>query len=559
MRNTTKKVRETTNKKTFIFPITWPKRGEGIKPVISVTSISNTGILITCILLSIASGFIDLTFFSGLSKSLFHVGTVPIPASVLYTIISLGLIAGKFWCAMRIGAINELQTRLRNEGYSWWKNINKIKIKWHAAHKFLITISIITALSLSVNSIGSGVRTIEQNIKNMTEDANELINLKKSYKTGISDKREATKDNISGAKDAQDVANSEVDRYFEILKSYQTQYLGLSDEEKKGSVGQSIIQKIVNEIPGATWKNAIYFSKADLLKAIRSTAVENIVLDSTGLYEEQIAFDSQQIEEFITALKYKNYKDPDGTELVFTDEEGKPFDAQVVISILQGSINKWQAPDAGDVGESSKIFTLIATYIKADTKAGGMGTAEWMLLILIAVVGIVQEFLIALFTPKTTIDRKMLYTYDAYFGQDFNIDLFLLKTYKDYLRKGIISQKDFEIRARKCVELMEDTIDDVILRYSKKAKTQASENDSEKPKKYYKKRIQEEKEFTQPAADLDVAKETLIQEEKVEEEPPKVEEVVEKETPVDNEKKQEGFSKKVDEAVAEIESILSSD
>ena len=84
MRNTTKKVRETTNKKTFIFPITWPKRGEGIKPVISVTSISNTGILITCILLSIASGFIDLTFFSGLSKSLFHVGTVPIPASVLY-------------------------------------------------------------------------------------------------------------------------------------------------------------------------------------------------------------------------------------------------------------------------------------------------------------------------------------------------------------------------------------------------------------------------------------------------------------------------------------------
>lgn len=94
------------------------------------------------------------------------------------------------------------------------------------------------------------------------------------------------------------------------------------------------------------------------------------------------------------------------------------------------------------------------------------------MMVLIMIFGIVQEFLIALFTPKSTIDRKMLSRFDAYFGEDFNIDLFLLKTYKDYLKKGIINQKDFEAKARKCVELMEDDIDDVIERYSKKSKAE---------------------------------------------------------------------------------------
>jgi len=551
------------------FKLTWPKKGESIKPVINTTTVSNTGILFTCILLSIASGFIDLTFFSGLSKSLFHVSTVSVPAALLYTVISLGLISGKFWCAMRIGAIKELQTRLKNDGYKWWRNINKVKIRWHAAHKFLIGISIITALSLSVNSIGSGVRTIEQTIKNMTGDANELIELKQSVRESETDRSRANREGINNKQISKETAKAEVDNYWGYVDDYRSKRdkieadENLTQEEKKSQIA-ALRSIAVNRVPKLTSKNIEYISKSEFEALMKEITSLNEEVDTAAVYEESIAYDKRQIEDKIKSLKYKDYKNPDGTPLQFLDENGEPYDIQVVISILQGSINKWQAPDAGDVGESSKIFTLIATYIKADTKAGGMGVSEWMLLILIAIVGIVQEFLIALFTPKSTIDRKLLYNYDAYFGEDFNIDLFLLKTYKDYLKKGVINQKEYEAKAQKCVELMEDTIEDDIARYSKKQKSHKDEvSEITELLKQYQSQIEELKKekavqkienFSNPIKDLaievpldkpnfpDYSKQKAI--------------FVGDSRKETEENLNENFSEEVDKAVAEIDDLL---
>jgi hypothetical protein len=551
------------------FKLTWPKKGENIKPVINTTTVSNTGILFTCILLSIASGFIDLTFFSGLSKSLFHVSTISVPAALLYTVISLGLISGKFWCAMRIGAIKELQTRLKNDGYKWWRNINKVKIRWHAAHKFLIGISIITALSLSVNSIGSGVRTIEQTIKNMTDDANELIELKQSVKEGEIDRRDARTEGISNKQISKETAKAEADTYWGYVEDYRSKRNKIEDdenltqEEKKSQIA-ALRSIAVNRVPKLTSKNIEYISKSEFEALMKEITSSNEELDTAAVYEESIAYDKQQIEDKIKSLKFKDYRDPDGASLQFLDENGEPYDIQVVISILQGSINKWQAPDAGDVGESSKIFTLIATYIKVDTKAGGMGVSEWMLLILIAIVGIVQEFLIALFTPKSTIDRKLLYNYDAYFGEDFNIDLFLLKTYKDYLKKGVINQNEYEAKAQKCVELMEDTIEDDIARYSKKQKPHKDEvSEMTELLKQYQSQIEELKKekatqkvenFSSPIKDLAI--EVPL------DKPNFPDYSKQKAIFVGDSKKEsednlsEGFSEEVDKAVAEIDDLL---
>lgn len=467
--------KSTKEKKEIRIPtlkLWWPKRGENVRPTISMTKVAASGILFTCILLSIASGFIDLTFFSGLSKSLFHVGTIPLPASILYVIISIGFILGKFWCATWLGTINELQTRLKNAGYSWWQNLNKPKLKWHFAHKFLVAISIITSLSLSVNSIGAGMRNIEQTIKNMSADANELVELNRSVIEGVKEKRSASKENISNKKEAKNSAKNDVDRYYDHLRSYQEEYLSLSDEEKEGEKGENIIKKIVREIPGATSKNAIYFSKADLQKSIQRVATLNESDNSVELYEEGIAYDKQQIDDKIKALAEKEYKDPDGTLIQFLDDGGNAINIQTAISRLQSSINKWQAPDAGDAGESSKIFTLVATYLNADATAGGMGVSEWMMLIFIAVAGIVQEFLIALFTPKSTIDRNTLYRFDNYFGP-LDVDRFLISIYMDYLEKGVINQQDFEAKVRKCVAILEknSSVDAVIDLYSSKRKT----------------------------------------------------------------------------------------
>ena len=434
---------------------------------IDSSTILINGVLFTCIILSIASGFIDLTFFSGLSKSLFHVGTIPIPAAVLYTVISIGFILAKFWCAMQIGMLKELKARLLAKGKDWANNLKKALLPWQIVHKFLITVSIITALSLSVNSIGVGIRKMEQNIKNMSYDAETLIELNKSANSGEKEKREAAKDNIAGAINAKDDARKEVDRYYSRLVQYQEEYFSIPEDDTEAR--QAVISKIVREIPGVVEKNAIYFTKADLQRSIQKTASANETVNDTSLYEEAVAYDKSQIEATILALADKKYKTPDGELISFTNEDGSLVDVQIAISRLQNGISEWQS-DTGDVGESSKIFTLIATYINADAKAGGMGISEWMLMILIALFGIVQEFLIYLFTPKATIDRKLLSQVSNYmmWKDEEEKERFLISVYKSYVGDGIINQENYEAKCKKCVSLMQETEDDVIAKWSKK-------------------------------------------------------------------------------------------
>lgn len=434
---------------------------------IDSSTILINGVLFTCIILSIASGFIDLTFFSGLSKSLFHVGTIPIPAAVLYTVISIGFILAKFWCAMQIGMLKELKARLLAKGKDWANNLKKALLPWQIVHKFLITVSIITALSLSVNSIGVGIRKMEQNIKNMSYDAETLIDLNKSANSGEKEKREAAKDNIAGAINAKDDARKEVDRYYSRLVQYQEEYFSIPEDDTEAR--QAVISKIVREIPGVVEKNAIYFTKADLQRSIQKTASASETVNDTSLYEEAVAYDKSQIEATILALADKKYKTPDGELISFTNEDGSLVDVQIAISRLQNGISEWQS-DTGDVGESSKIFTLIATYINADAKAGGMGISEWMLMILIALFGIVQEFLIYLFTPKATIDRKLLSQVSNYmmWKDEEEKERFLISVYKSYVGDGIINQENYEAKCKKCVSLMQETEDDVIAKWSKK-------------------------------------------------------------------------------------------
>ena len=446
---------------------------------IDSSTILINGVLFTCIILSIASGFIDLTFFSGLSKSLFHVGTIPIPAAVLYTVISIGFILAKFWCAMQIGMLKELKARLFAKGKDWANNLKKALLPWQIVHKFLIAVSIITALSLSVNSIGVGIRKMEQNIKNMSYDAETLIELNKSANSGEKEKREAAKDNIAGAINAKDDARKEVDRYYSRLVQYQEEYFSIPEDDTEAR--QAVISKIVREIPGVVEKNAIYFTKADLQRSIQKTASANETVNDTSLYEEAVAYDKSQIEATILALADKKYKTPDGELISFTNEDGSLVDVQIAISRLQNGISEWQS-DTGDVGESSKIFTLIATYINADAKAGGMGISEWMLMILIALFGIVQEFLIYLFTPKATIDRKLLSQVSNYmmWKDEEEKERFLISVYKSYVGDGIINQEDYEAKCKKCVSLMQETEDDVIAKWSKKGiKSKAEKKEKE--------------------------------------------------------------------------------
>lgn len=459
------------NKQKSKIKIFFPKwvKGRGfVANKIDNSTILINGLLLTCIGLSIASGFVDIVCYSGLSVSLFHLGTLALPAAILYTLISIFLTSGKFWFGMKIGMLKELRTRLKVQNFQWYKNITKALVPWQLLHKLLICISLLTAMSMSVNSIGAGIRAMQQNIDNMTRDAETLIELNKSVNSGEKEKREAAKDNITGAINAKDDARKEVDRYYSRLVQYQEEYFAIPEDDTDAR--QVVINKIVREIPGATAKNAIYFTKADLQRSIQKTASANETVNDTSLYEEAVSYDKNQIEEILIAISDKEYKMPDGTPIKFIDN-GKPINVQLAISRLQNGISMWQA-DTGDVGESSKVFTLLAMYIEADETAGGIGAAERMIMMFIFFTGIIQECMIALCTPSATIDRKTLSSVSRHceWKDEEEKERFLLKVYKSYVGDGVFSQEDYEEKCRKCVELMEETEDDIIAKYSKKHK-----------------------------------------------------------------------------------------
>lgn len=463
------------NKQKSKIKIFFPKwvKGRGfVANKIDNSTILINGLLLTCIGLSIASGFVDIVCYSGLSVSLFHLGTLALPAAILYTLISIFLTSGKFWFGMKIGMLKELRTRLKVQNFQWYKNITKALVPWQLLHKLLICISLLTAMSMSVNSIGAGIRAMQQNIDNMTRDAETLIELNKSVNSGEKEKREAAKDNITGAINAKDDARKEVDRYYSRLVQYQEEYFAIPEDDTDAR--QVVINKIVREIPGATAKNAIYFTKADLQRSIQRTASANETVNDTSLYEEAVSYDKNQIEEILIAISDKEYKMPDGTLIQFIDNNGKPINVQLAISRLQNGISMWQA-DTGDVGESSKVFTLLAMYIKADETAGGIGAAEWMIMLFIFFTGIIQECMIALCTPSATIDRKTLSSVSRHceWKDEEEKERFLLKVYKSYVGDGVFSQEDYEEKCRKCVELMEETEEDIIAKYSKKYKMEA--------------------------------------------------------------------------------------
>ena len=320
---------------------------------------------------------------------------------------------------------------------------------------------------------------MEQNIKNMSYDAEQLLELQHSVRDGNKDMRDASKENISGQTKAQQNVAKDFDEKWKYVKDYRTKRDALNvekesaDKERAKQIEEEILKlkkEAVNLAPeGVNSNNIDWVEEYTIKNKLLENAKKFETIDATSSIQDGINFDKNEIESTIKALADKEYRTPDGELISFTNEDGSLVDVQLAISRLQNGISEWQS-DTGDVGESSKIFTLIATYINADAKAGGMGISEWMLMILIALFGIVQEFLIYLFTPKATIDRKLLSQVSSYmmWKNEEEKERFLISVYKSYVGDGIINQENYEAKCKKCVLLMQETEDDVIAKWSKK-------------------------------------------------------------------------------------------
>ena len=533
---------------------------------LSSTTILVKGNLLTCIILSIASGFIDLAFFSGLSKSLLHMGTIPMSAAILYTMISIGFISAKFWCAMKLGMVKELETRLQAKGFVWAKNLKKAQIPWHIAHKFLIAISIITALSLSVNSIGSAMKNAERNSTNITVSIDELKALKDQKKSDSSEKRSLTRGNLEGIATSKQTAEEEASRYWPDIQKWQERVKEIDEDttltnDEKDALKSKERTVYVRRAPGfVSNKNIDYISKIDLVNAFQKEAKKSEVdRESLEAYNKLTDENNEEIRNTILALEnlyrhpneYKNGLVIEGQPVSFLDEDGQPLDITQVIGILQGLREEWKSNT--DIGESSQIFMLISELItskRGEGSSSGSGVAETIMMIFIALAGIVQEFLIAIFTPKAAIDRKLLRQVSQYleWSSIEEKERFLIEVYIEYEGDGVINQVQFENKVQKSVKIMEQTIDGIINKYT------CVKSDKEQ-KLLDKLDIAEEKLNESVTENKELKNQLIVLKNQLDTAHSEVEKVHEKQ-----EKrrivKQEEFSSQVDDVVKEIEGLI---
>lgn len=456
---------------------------------LSSSTILVRGSLLTCIILSFASGIIDIAFFSGLSKALLHIGTVPMHAAILYTIISAGFISAKFWLAMKLGMLKELQARLTAKQFPWAKNLDKPIKRTNFWHKFMIAISIMTALSLSVNSIGSALKDAERNSTNITISIDELKALKDQKKSDSNDKRTLTRGNLEGTANSKQTAEKEADRYWPNIEKWQDtlagiyeneEYLALETEEEKTSYIEAKRKPFKKMAPTFIGNNIDYISRSELVTKFQQEAKKTeIDKDSIAAYDALANENNEEIRNTILALEnlykhpnsYENGLVIEGKPVSFLDENGEPIDITQVIGILQGLREEWK--NNTDIGESSQIFMLVSEIVTSklgeDKSSSGSGIAEILMIIIVAIIGIGQEFLIAHFTPKATIDRSLLRQVSEYllWENKDQKERFLLEVYDDYYGDGVFNQDAFEHKCKKAVEHLERSIDDTIAKYSK--------------------------------------------------------------------------------------------
>ena len=154
---------------------------------------------------------------------------------------------------------------------------------------------------------------------------------------------------------------------------------------------------------------------------------------------------------------------PDGTPVEF-DENNVSKSLQTL-----GDIQSAYENDSGDVGQSAKMFMIVGPALESkfsnkstlenitDKKVStnSFGTTEVMMMILIMIFGIVQEFIIALYTPKSTIDRRTLSQFSAYLNlKEMNVNDFLRQVYENYLDDGSYDQAKYDYKMEKLIDLV---------------------------------------------------------------------------------------------------------
>jgi len=595
-------MKNTKKKRTIKLPtIHWKwgsKKGEKFfeKPTIDSTEILISGKIVTLLILSFVSGIIDLVFFSELSKSIFKIATISVAAGIVYTLMSIGFTSAKFWCATQLSVIKELQARLKENDLPFLA-LNKPKLRWNFAHKFLITVSLITAISLSVVSIGDAVR----------KNQNEILKAKQAYEkiakysstADVSDEEQfkALVKGTNASSNAADTAATQAAKIWPIIEEYRAEMaefpVARDSEDPIEWKGKEIIPtKYWDERNAKVQKDVNVYRNLSLYQIRNITSEAQLATTIKKEIEASVANTSlDSLTELADKTNNKAKQEVENLEGRFTWPDGSPvvFDPDNISKSLQtlGDIQSAYENDSGDVGQSAKMFMIIGPALESKftnkatleniteqkVSTNSFGTTEVMMMILIMVFGIVQELIIALYTPKSTIDRRALSQFSEYLdlksmeSKGLDINHFLIKIYNNYLDDGSYSQAKYDFKMDKVIDVIakrqskwieheiERRTEAYVKMYSGETEKELESID-EKPKKTKKPRpltAEEDSEIPEikeePAVEVE-DEEVLKQADNVQ----KKIEALQKDIADNSEV--EGYGPDVDKAVAEIEDLL---
>lgn len=448
------------------------------KKIIKDDTIQDKGEKTTFLIASAESGFIDIVFFSGLSVALYSLfGFKFVPAGLVLGLMSVVIIFGKAWCAMRVSQIDELISHLKALGINCWKQLKKPRRFWKSLHILCMSVSLLTAMSLSVVSIGDGIRKNQNEIKKANEEITALAELINANSIGQSKQREIIYSSVNVGTNSTVKAQEDAAKIWPIIEEYRNERAEFEATGILFSSTELTEWKGAEIIPDEYWdkQNSLVQTKVkaagrnlsiNQIRNITSEAVlaqqiknEIEALNKNTSKDDLILLDTQTKDAMTTAIRnlQGRFKWPDamGGQIVEFDEEN-PSLALTTLKDLKAAYEN----DTGDVGDSAKIFVLLGPSIDNAFSAkttleniskkksvSSFGATEIMIMAFILFSGLLVELLIFAFTPKPMITRKVFEKY--YFDETIDIEDVMYKINLKYLSKGVINLEEFNAKVEK--------------------------------------------------------------------------------------------------------------
>jgi hypothetical protein len=462
------------------------------KKVIKDDTVQERGERKTFLVATAESGFIDIVFFSGLSVTLYSVfGFKVVPAGLVLGLMSVVIIFGKAWCAMRISQINELISHLKALKHEkCCKALKKPRRFWGVLHKLCISVSLLTAMSLSVVSVGDGIRKNQNEIKKANEEITALAELINANSIGQSKQREIIYSSVSVSTNSTTKAQEDAAKIWPIIEEYRNERAEFEATGIPFSSKEIIEWRGEEIIPDTYWdkQNSLVQTKVkaagrnlsiNQIRNITSEAalaqqikneIEN--LNKNTSKDDLLLLDTQTKDAMITAIRNLEgrFKWPDamGGGLVEFDESN-PSLALTTLKDLKAAYEN----DTGDVGESAKIFVLLGPAIDNAFSAkttlenvskkksvSSFGATEMMIMAFILFSGLLVELLIYAFTPKPIITRKVFEKYN--FDEDLDIEDIMYQINRKYVSKGVLTIEEFnaKVEENKIISDIPETLEE---------------------------------------------------------------------------------------------------